>query len=257
MNSDDSGAFPGGTTEPAGSATWDGSFPQHGEPTEPLGSPKRPWRWAAGIAVVAVIAAGLGFLAGSWTGGDEVPARPLAAEPGTPTGFDTRTQGRAASGGEIPFVNIRYYGFDVEPTRDFEGRCGYDALLFVLGDFTPCDWALDVLNVFTGYDADASLGYEPSFTIDGVDVYCHYQNPGIMFTGDTQSKGFPVWECRADGGRQFVFAGLTMSMIPPGECWEADGSLRADMSMFTGSPAKSEIPRTKPDWPTLIRDCGQ
>lgn len=257
MNSDDSRAFPGGTTEPAGSATWDGTFPERDAPAGPSDSPKRPWRWVSALAAVALVAGGLGFFAGSRTGGDESSARPLAVEPGTPTGFDTRTRGRDAQGREVPFINIRYYGFDVEPTRHFEGRCGYDALLFVLGGFTPCDWALAVLNEFTGYEADASLGYEPSFTIEGVDVYCHYQNPGIVFNGDTQTKGFPVWECRADGGRQFAFAGLTMSLVPPGECWAADGSLRADLSTFAGSPAQSEIPRAKPDWPTLIRDCGQ
>ncbi|MGW6694941.1 hypothetical protein ACWF62_14335 [Rhodococcus sp. NPDC054953] len=239
-------------------ATWDGTFPDQVPPPGPAPTTRRPWLRTAGVVGAVIIAAAAGFAVGSGVRGTGAPDRPAVVEPGTPTGFDTRSPGRDASGAEVPFVNIRYYAFDTTATRTgFDGRCSQGAFLFAVGEFTPCSWALSVMDVFRGYDEDTYLGYEPSFVSGGVAVYCHYQNPGLIFRDKERTKGVPVWECRADGGRQLVFAGLTMSMVPPEECWAPDGTLRSDLSIYAGSPAEKERPRVKPEHPTPIEDCTQ
>lgn len=236
--------------------TWDGTFPDHGPPQETPRS-HRAWLRAVGILAAVIVAAGAGFVGGIHMRGTAQQDRPTVVEPGTPTGFDTRRPGWDADGTEVPFINIRYYAFEMTAaTSGFDGRCLQDVLLFVVGRFTPCSWALSVIDRFRGYNEHTYLGYEPSFVLDGVDVYCHYQNPGILFYKGKPTRGIPAWECRADGGKQLVFTGLTMTLMPPEECWAADGTLRANMSIFAGSPADKERPTTKPGWPTPIEDCA-
>src|SRR5699024_3483326 len=207
-------------------STWvgDAAVDHVAAPASQAGPRKRLWAGAALAAVLLLIAGiGIGLLLPGRTS-----TAPDSPEIGAVSGFDSRTPGFDADGEEVPFLNLRYHPLEQEPSSaGFQQRCSDQTLLYAIGPFTPCAWAVAVYDELAGYDEDTYLGYEPSLLVDGVETYCHYHNSGIEFTemdddpDVTVVHGVPAWECRADGGRQFVMLGLTGALVPPRPCWDA------------------------------------
>ncbi len=207
------------------------------------------------LSVLAIVLCAAGICGGYFWG------RSVGLDTNTEaSGFDNRTPGRDAEGNEVPFVDlgtvylpdwVRKKGFNTQ--CDFGGDPENVTRLWVLGDFTNCKWAREVFTAFKNYEHIDNPGYRIALKLDDTDVYCHYHD---SLAPEANGIGLPAWECRANGGKQFVVYGAFGGAFLGGPCWTSDGKLKGTSNGWWGGPTSPDEIKTKPKHlKSRISDC--